>query len=230
MTGHPAINKGCSYVGLDIVEVDEDSFHRMCLKDLEKKISSNTVVVVASAAQYPHGVVDNIEAIAKICRRYKVPLHVDAAIGGFVIPFVEMLGKAKFGPWDFRVEGVTSINADIHKYGYCPKGASVLVFSNSEVRRNQFYSFSTWPGGIYISPTIMGSRNGGCIVAAWGSLMSLGIEGFKKTTKDLLDVVGKMVAFVKSHEDLQLVAEPDMSIVAFTSTTVNIFKIADCLD
>lgn len=110
-----------------------------------------------------------------MCKSYGVPLHVDAAIGGFVIPFIEMLGKNKFGPWDFRVDGVTSINADIHKYGYCPKGASVLVFANSEIRRNQFYSFSTWPGGIYISPTILGSRNGGCIVAGWASLMSLGI-------------------------------------------------------
>lgn len=131
VTGHPAINKGCSYVGLDVVEVEEDEKHQMSISDLKSKISKDTVVVVASAAQYPHGVVDNIAEIAKVCLKYKVPLHVDAAIGGFVIPFVEMLGKNKFGPWDFRVPGVTSINADIHKYGYCPKGASVLVFSNS---------------------------------------------------------------------------------------------------
>lgn len=141
-----------------------------------------------------------------------------------------MLGKNKFGPWDFRVPGVTSINADIHKYGYCPKGASVLVFSNSEIRRNQFYSFSTWPGGIYISPTILGSRNGGCIVAGWSSLMSLGIEGFKKTTADLLNTVDKVVNYVNKHPDLELVADPHMSIVAFTSKSINIFKIADCLD
>lgn len=176
-------------MGLDIVEVEEDEQHRMCIKSLKQKITSRTVVVVASAAQYPHGVVDNIVEIAKVCKKYNVPLHVDAAIGGFVIPFVEMLGKNTFGPWDFRVDGVTSINADIHKYGYCPKGASTLIFCNSEIRRNQFFSFSTWPGGIYISPTVLGSRNGGCIVAAWGSLLSLGVEGFKKSTKDLLEAV-----------------------------------------
>ncbi len=115
-----------------------------------------------------------------------MPLHVDSAIGGFVLPFVERLKRNKFGPWDFRVKGVTSINADIHKYGFCPKGASVLIYSSAEIRRKQFYSFATWPGGIYISPTTLGSRNGGCIVSAWGSLMGLGLEGFTNVVNGML--------------------------------------------
>lgn len=88
VTGHPAVNKGCSYVGLDINQVAADKYGRMCLKDLKKKISSSTVVVVCSAPQYPHGVVDNVQEIAKICVSYGAPLHVDSAIGGFVLPFV----------------------------------------------------------------------------------------------------------------------------------------------
>lgn len=131
-----------------------------------------------------------------------MPLHVDSAIGGFVLPFIEMLGKNKFRPWDFRVKGVTSINADIHKYGYCPKGASVLIYSCSEIRRKQFYSFATWPGGIYISPTILGSRNGGCIVAAWGSLLGLGLEGFKQTTAKMLETLEKIKNYIQKSDEL----------------------------
>ena len=87
----------------------------------------------------------------------------------------EMQRKGQISPWDFRVDAVTSINADLHKYGYAPKGSSVLIFKSSAIRRKQFYTFSTWPGGIYISPTALGSRNGGCLSSAWGSLLGLGV-------------------------------------------------------
>lgn len=96
-----------------------------------------------------------------------------------MLPFIEMEDKYDFKPWDFRVEGVCSINADTHKYGYSPKGSSVLIFNSSTIRRYQYFSFATWPGGIYISPTAMGTRNGGCISAAWGSLLGLGLKGFR---------------------------------------------------
>ena len=172
--GHPGINKGCAYVGLNIIEIPIDENRQMSIPHLKKAISSKTVLVVCSAPQYPHGVVDNVEEIGKICQKYGVPLHVDAAIGGYVLPFIEKLGKHKFGKWDFRVPGVMSINADIHKYGYSPKGSSVLVYRNSKIRRNQFFTFATWPGGIYISPTALGSRNGGCLSSAWGSFLELG--------------------------------------------------------
>jgi sphinganine-1-phosphate aldolase len=200
--GHPGINKGCHYVGLNTVEVPVDKDGRMSIPYLKKYISRRTVAVVASAPQYPHGVVDNIEEIGAVCQQYGVPLHVDSAIGGFVLPFIEQLGKQKFGAWDFRVPAVSSLNADIHKYGYCPKGASVLVYRNSALRRNQFFSFSTWAGGFYISPTALGSRNGGCLSAAWGSLLSLGETGFVETTRKILETVEQLCSFVKSRMEL----------------------------
>lgn len=195
-TGHPGINKGCHYVGLDIVQIPFDENKRMSIKHLKQAISSRIVLVVCSAPQYPHGVVDDVEEIASICSSYGVPLHVDSAIGGFVLPFIEKLGKSKFGKWDFRVPGVTSINADIHKYGYSPKGSSVLIYRNSQIRRSQFFTFSTWPGGIYISPTALGTRNGGCFSSALGSLLDLGEEGFIKATKLILETVEKLVTAI----------------------------------
>lgn len=186
VTGHPGINKGCSYVGLNVVQIPTDDKKRMSLSHLKKAISSKTVVVVCSAPQYPNGVVDDVPEIAKICKSYGVPLHVDSAIGGYVLPFIEMLGKNKFKPFDFRVDGVMSINADVHKYGYAPKGSSVLIYRNSAIRMHQYFSFATWPGGIYISPTAMGTRNGGSLSAGWGSLLHLGIDGFKRITEKVL--------------------------------------------
>ncbi len=157
-------------------------------------------MVVCSAPQYPHGKVDDVPEIAKICKQYGVPLHVDSAIGGFILPFIEKEGKYNYKPWDFRVDGVTSINADIHKYGFSPKGSSVLIYNDSKIRRNQYFSFATWPGGIYISPTAMGTRNGGCLSAAWGSLLGLGMNGFKKSTEKILECRDKLVKLIKEHE------------------------------
>jgi sphinganine-1-phosphate aldolase len=127
---------------------------------------------------------------------------VDSAIGGYILPFIEMEGKYNFKPWDFRVDGVTSINADTHKYGYSPKGSSVLIFRNSSIRRNQYFSFATWPGGIYISPTAMGTRNGGCLSSAWGSLLGLGVKGFRESTRKILECRDKLIEEIKKNPEL----------------------------
>lgn len=228
-TGHPGINKGCHYVGLTVIQIPYDSQMRMSITHLKQAISSRTVVVICSAPQYPHGVVDDIPEIAKVCRSYGVPLHVDSAIGGFMLPFLEMEGRYRYKPWDFRVDGVTSINADLHKYGYAPKGSSVLIYNSSKIRRHQYFSFSTWPGGIYISPTALGSRNGGCLSSAWGSLMDIGVEGFKQMASRILDMVETFVEFVKNHDELELIAEPDSTIVSFGCKKLSCYKLADAM-
>jgi len=230
VTGHPGINKGCNYVGLNVVQIPTDEKKRMSVAHLKKAISSKTVVVVCSAPQYPNGVVDDVPELAKVCKSYGVPLHVDSAIGGYVLPFIDKLGKYKFKPWDFRVDGVTSINADIHKYGYAPKGASMLIYRNSTIRRNQYFSFATWPGGIYISPTAMGSRNGGCLSGGWGSLLHLGVEGFTSITAKVLEEVEKLVKFIKEDAELDLEAEPDSTIVSFHTKSFSCYLLADALE
>jgi sphinganine-1-phosphate aldolase len=122
-----------------------------------------------------------------------------------------------------------SINADVHKFGYAPKGSSVLIYRNSTIRMNQYYAMSTWPGGIYISPTAMGTRNGGCLSSAWGSLLDLGIEGFKETTKNILAEVDKFVEYISSHQELKLMAIPDSTIVSFECKNFSCYKLADAL-
>lgn len=122
-----------------------------------------------------------------------------------------------------------SINADIHKYGYSPKGSSVLVYRNSKIRRNQFFTFSTWPGGIYISSTALGSKNGGCISSAWGSLLDLGEEGFMKQTEEILKCVEKICNFINEHADLELLADPHSTIISFKCKDLNTYKFCDAL-
>jgi glutamate/tyrosine decarboxylase-like PLP-dependent enzyme len=104
--------------------------------DMERAITKNTILIVGSAPQYPHGVIDPIGELGVIAQRHKLPLHVDACVGGFVLPWLEKLGR-QVAPWDYRVPGVTSISADIHKYGYCPKGASTLTYRSSDYRKYQ---------------------------------------------------------------------------------------------
>jgi sphinganine-1-phosphate aldolase len=156
-TGHPAINKACHSYGVKVVFVDEDEKTRqMRVDQVRAKITKNTICIIASAPQYPHGIVDPIEAIAAVAVEKNVPLHVDSCIGGFMLPWLQKLGY-KIPKFDFEVAGVSSISADMHKYGYAAKGASVILYRNQELRKFQFYAFSTWPGGLYISPTILGS-------------------------------------------------------------------------
>jgi len=144
LSAHPSINKGCDYMGVKLVTVPIDPVTLQTdLKAMERAINSNTIAIVGSAPGWPHGVVDDIEAMSKLALRYKIGLHVDACLGGFVIAFVD---KYNF---DYRVPGVTSISCDNHKYGIAPKGISTLTFRSNDVRKHAYYAISNWPGGLY---------------------------------------------------------------------------------
>ena len=158
-------------------------------------------------------------------------MHVDAAIGGWVLPWVEKLGY-EVPHWDFRVPGVQSINLDIHKYGFAPKGSSCLIFKESRYRNNMFCSYSGWPGGLYISPTLMGSRNGGAISAAWASIMALGEDGYVDAARQMMETQRYFVTQINKSEDLKVIAEPHSTLVCFTSKNpkVNIYHVSDAMD
>ena len=144
---------------------------------LARLITANTILIAASAPTYPHGVLDPIEDIAELASAKKLPFHVDCCIGGFMLPWVEKLGYP-VPPFDFRVPGITSISADAHKFGYGAKGSSVLLYRNMNYLKHQFYVATDWPGGIYASPTLLGSRPGGAIAATWSAMQGLGQEGY----------------------------------------------------
>jgi len=142
--------------------------------------------LVGSAPNFPYGTMDNIEGIAALGVKYDIPVHVDACLGSFVVALGNHAGY-QIRPFDFAVKGVTSISADTHKYGFAPKGSSVIMYSQKKFKDHQFTVTTDWPGGVYGSPTVNGSRAGGIIAACWATMMSFGYEGYLEATKRILD-------------------------------------------
>jgi glutamate/tyrosine decarboxylase-like PLP-dependent enzyme len=233
-TIHVALDKAAHYFGLRVRYVDVGPDFRADPKAMERRINSNTVLICASAPQYPHGVVDPIEEIGAIAEERAIPFHVDACIGGYVLPWVERLGYP-VPVFDFRVPGVTSMSADIHKYGFAAKGASVVLYRDMSYLKHQFFVSTDWSGGIYASPSMTGTRAGGPIAAAWASLMGMGEEGFVDHTRRAMEAATKLAAGLRKIPELQVFGEPHATIVSWGASQptseggVNLFAIADRL-
>ena len=228
---HPAWLKGCELMHIKPVMVPMSKDHCLDPRDVEKYITPNTVLVVTSAPSYPHGIIDDIPAIAQVAKAHGVPVHVDACLGGFIDAFVEDAGF-HIPQFDFRVDNVASISCDTHKYGYAPKGSSVLLFKNHLLRDIVFFRFPKWIGGVYCSPSIPGSRAGMTIAGAWSAMMYTGRDGYIKATKDILTTARKIKEEISKWEDIQLIShmDQDTTVVAFTTKSVNIYKVSDCMN
>lgn len=213
-SAHAAFHKAAHDFGVAarVVPVRDD--WRADVDAIEASVNDRTVLVVASAPQYPQGVVDPVPEIAAIAQAVGANCHVDACMGGFVLPFAQRLG-VEVAPWDFRVEGVTSISADVHKLGYSPKGASVIVHRTRDLRRYQTFVFDDWLGGLYASPNLLGTRPAGPIAAAWAVLHYLGEEGYLRLTRVTLDATARLLDGIRSIPQLAIVGEPDAHIVCF---------------
>lgn len=197
---------------------------------MARLINSNTVLLVGSAPNFPHGIVDDIAALSKLALRRKLCLHVDCCLGSFLVPFLEKSGF-EMEPFDFRLKGVTSISCDTHKYGFAPKGNSTVLYRNAELRTYQYFVSPDWSGGVYASPGIAGSRPGALIAGCWASLMSVGESGYVDacvkivgTTKKIIDAIRDVPTL---SAELEVMGRPLVSVVAFTARNLNIYDIAD---
>lgn len=195
---------------------------------MRKLVGRNTVMILASAPQYPQGVVDPVEEIAGLARQKKLPLHVDACFGGFVLPWLEKAGY-EVPPWDFRVDGVTSISADLHKYGFAAKGASSIIYRDMSYMRHQFFISTDWPGGIYASATIPGTRPGGPIAAAWAALMAMGENGYVKLSKEAMETADRLRKGIRSLPGVTIAGDAHAPVVAWMADEegLDVFVIAD---
>jgi len=229
VTAHPAFDKAAHYLDVEIVHTPLRDDLRAEVDALRDAIDDNTVLVAGSAPCYPFGVIDSIPDIAAIAVERGICCHVDACLGAYILPFVERLGPPVSAPWDFRVPGVTSISADLHKYGYSARGASVILYRDRELRRHQFFATSDWPGGLYGSPTLAGSRPGGAIAAAWAVLNYLGVEGFTRLARVVMDTTTTLIDGINAAPELRVLGKPDMSVFAFTSDSLDIHSVADAL-
>jgi sphinganine-1-phosphate aldolase len=230
-TLHPAFDKAAHYFGVRLRKVDVDDDMRVDVRELARAIGPRTIAIAVSAPQYPHGVIDPVEEVGALAEKHKLPLHVDACVGGFVLPWLERLGR-RVPPWDFRVPAVTSISADLHKYAYAGKGASVLLWRSMSDMKHQFFVAPDYPAGIYASPTVIGTRPGGPIAAAWTALHALGEDGYLRLTRQAVEAADGIRAGVKAIPGLALIGDGDGTIVAWGAARggPDPYRIADGLE
>jgi glutamate/tyrosine decarboxylase-like PLP-dependent enzyme len=231
VTAHPAFDKAAQYLGIKAIHTPIGADYRAGVEAMREAVTERTVLLVGSAPCYPFGVIDPIEEIGALGQERGVPCHVDACLGGFFLPFMERLGHA-LRPWDFRAPGVSSISSDLHKYGYSARGASTVVYRDREYRKHQFFAYEDWPGGLYGSPTMTGSRPGGAIAAAWAVLRYLGEEGYLRLTRSVIETARALIDGVNATPGLQVLGEPDMSVFAFAAVSggPDIQAVGDVLD
>lgn len=225
-TIHPAFDKTANYLSLKTVKVQVDEDFRADIEETRKAINKNTILIVGSAPAYPQGVIDPISGLAKLAQDNGILMHVDACLGGFLLPFIKKLGY-EVPPFDFSVEGVTSISADIHKYGYGPRGTSVILYRSAELRQHQYFSYSDWPGGLYGSPTMSGSRPGGAIAAAWAVINYLGEEGYLRLANIVMKTTQKLIDGINNIPQLKVLGKPNMSVFSYTSDSLDIYGIGE---
>ena len=226
LTAHPAFDKAAQYFGVKVVHVPVGSDFRADIAAMRAALTPNTILLVGSAPSYPHGVVDPIRELAQIARENNLLFHVDACVGGFMLPFVRRLGYP-VPDFDFRVPGVTSMSVDLHKYGYAAKGASLILYRSGEIRRAQIFVYTDWSGGIYASPTMTGTRPGGAIAAAWAILNYLGEEGYLAIADVVMRTTVKIKEGINAIDGIRVLSDPEMSVLAIGSDHLDIYEVGD---
>ncbi|XP_076296065.1 sphingosine-1-phosphate lyase [Lasioglossum baleicum] len=229
-TAHSAFDKAAQYLNIKVrcVPVNPHSY-TVAIKDMEKAISRNTVMLVGSTPNFPYGTMDNIEAISKLGVKYNIPVHVDACLGGFLLCFMPEAGH-KVPPFDFELPGVTSISADTHKYGFAPKGSSIILYRNKKYRHHQYTVSTDWPGGIYGSPTVNGSRAGGIIASCWATMLYFGYSGYLEATKKIIETTKYIEQRLKTMDGIFIFGTPATSVIALGSKDFDIYKLSEALN
>jgi len=225
VTAHVAFEKAALYFGIKIVHIPMADDFRADVKAAERAITRNTIVIVGSAPNFPHGIIDPIKELSDLALKHGLGFHTDCCLGGFVLPFAEKLGYP-VPPFDFRLPGVTSISADTHKYGYAAKGTSVVLYRNEALRHYQYYTATEWPGGLYMSPSLTGSRPGALSAACWAAMLSMGEEGYMRATKAILETAAIIRKGVETIPELKVIGNP-LWIIAFRSDSLNVYEVLD---
>ncbi len=227
-TAHPAFTKGAQYFGLDlkIAPVDKNTF-KVDPAAVSKLMTDRTALIVGSSPSYPIGVVDPIEELGDIAVDSGTWLQVDACLGGYLLPFFRMLDQ-DVPRFDFSVKGVSSMSIDLHKYGYTPKGGSVLLYRNKELRKNQLFTNASWPGYPLVNTTMQSTKSEGPLAGAWATINYLGMNGYLELTRKVISAKKKLMAGLKEL-GFETLGEPDSSIVAFRHGKLDIFTLAEML-
>ena len=227
-SAHPSFSKAAHFLGMKVTRVPLRADFRADVEAMAAAIGPDTMMLVGSAPQFAHGVFDPIAELGVLARERGLWLHVDACVGGFVAPFVRKLGYP-IPDFDFSVSGVTSMSADLHKYGFTPKGASTVLFHDGALRRHQVFEFDEWPGGHYASPGFSGSRPGGPVAAAWAVLRYLGGEGYVRIAREIMGAVERLKDGILAIDGVEIVGEPELTVMAYGARDLDIYAVAEAM-
>jgi len=228
-TAHPAFAKACHYLDVEQIRVPPGRDGRADVDAIAARVDERCSLVVASAPCYPFGVIDPIAEIAALAASHDTCCHVDACLGGWLLPWWEQLGQP-VPRWRFDVDGVTSMSADIHKYGYAYKGASLVLYRDDELYRHQIFMYDSWPGGLYASSTTAGTRPAPPIAGAWATINHLGADGYLRLAARVLDATTRFRDGIEAIEGLTITHEPDMSVFEFGSDRHDMAGVCDVMD
>ena len=226
-TAHAAFHKAAHYLCVKpvLVDIDPQTF-KVRAEDMRAAITSNTILLVASAPSYSQGVIDPIEEIGRIAQKQNILFHVDACVGGLHLSFMRKLGY-DVPNFDFTIPGVTSISTDLHKYGYAAKGCSAIMYRSKDIRKYQIFASTDTTGYTLINPTILSSKTGGPMAGAWAILNFLGEDGYGKIVNEVQEATNRLINGVHSIDGLQVLGEPAMSMFSFKSDVINVYQLAD---
>ena len=224
-TAHAAFDKAAQYFGITMHRIPVGADFRADVAAMRDAINANTIVLIGSAPNFPYGTIDPIDELSELARAHGIGFHTDGCLGGFLLPWVEKLGYP-VPPFDFRLPGVTSISADTHKYGYAPKGTSVVLYRNDELRHFQYFTSTDWPGGLYFSPTFAGSRPGALSAGCWATMVTLGESGYLRAAQAIVETASKIKQGVREIAELQLCGD-SFFVVAFMSDSLDVFQVME---
>lgn len=237
-SAHAAFDKGAKYLKIKVHLIPVDRYTRQVdIKHVKRAINVNTIMLVGSSVNFPDGNQDDIVALGVLASTYNIGLHVDCCLGSFIMPYLEKAGlaegvngKYKMIPFDFRVNGVTSISCDTHKYGFAPKGTSVIMYRDAALREYQYYVYPDWMGGAYGSPSFSGSRPGAVIAGTWAAMHYMGSSGYLESCRSIVKCARFIADTISSSvPELYILGNPPSSVIAFGSKhpKVNIMEVGD---
>ena len=227
VTAHAAFHKAAAYFDVELVLVEVDpTTYRATAEAVRDAMTDQTILVVASAPSYAHGVIDDVAGIAAVAEERGVLCHVDACMGGWLLPYLKRAG-ADVLPFDFSVPGVTSISMDLHKYAFCPKGASLILHRSRALREHQIFSCSNWTGYTIVNPTFQSTKTGGPLAGAWATLHAIGDEGYLAHARTLHAATRQLVEGCRAIDGVEVMGEPEFLLVACTSEEVDVFHVTD---
>ncbi len=227
-SAHPAFDKAGELLGIRRIRTPLTGDYVADVDAMAKAVTDDTIALVASAPNYPFGTIDPVPAIAEIARRHALHLHVDACVGGFALPFLRMLGEP-IPAFDLAVPEVSTLSADLHKYGFAARGTSLILYRDRALQQRAAFQLDDWSGGPYRTATLAGSRPGGMVAAAWAVLQHYGEAGFLEINRVMLDTSRRLRRGIEAIPGFRVLGDPAMYVWGFASELVDVMAVADAM-